>query len=32
MNAYKEFRIFACMSVIKNYVIGLVSKDKNAHH
>ena len=28
MNAYKEFHIFACMSVIKTYVTGLVLKDK----
>ena len=32
MNAYKEFNIFACMSVIKIYVTGLVLKDKNAQH
>ena len=30
MNAYKDFHIFACMSVIKTYVTGLVLKDKNA--
>ena len=28
MNAYKEFHIFACMSVIKTYVTGLVLKNK----
>ena len=32
MNSYKDFRIFACMSVIKTYVTGLVLKDKNAQH
>ena len=32
MNAYKEFHTFACMSVIKMYVTGLVLKDKNAQH
>ena len=32
MNAYKEFHIFACMSVIKTYATGLVLKDKNAQH
>ena len=32
MNAYKNFHIFACMSVIKTYVTGLVLKDKNAQH
>ena len=32
MNVYKEFHIFACMSVIKIYVIGLVLKNKNAQH
>ena len=30
MNAYKDFHIFACMSVIKTYVTGLVLKDENA--
>ena len=29
MNAYKDFYIFACMSVIKTYVTDLVLKDKN---
>ena len=28
MNAYEEFHIFACMSVVKTYVTGLVLKDK----
>ena len=28
MNAYEEFHIFACMSVVKTYVRGLVLKDK----
>ena len=32
MNAYKDFHIFACMSVIKTCVTGLVLKDKNAQH
>ena len=32
MNANKGFYIFACMSVIKTYVTGLVLKDKNAQH
>ena len=32
MNAYKEFHIFACMSVIKIYVAGLVLKDKKAQN
>ena len=30
MNAYKDFHIFACMSVIKTYVSSSVLKDKNA--
>ena len=30
MNAYKDFHIFACMSVIKTCVTDLVLKDKNA--
>ena len=30
MNPYKDFYIFACMSVMKTYVTGLVLKDKNA--
>ena len=30
MNAYKDFHIFACMSVMKTCVTGLVLKDKNA--
>ena len=30
MNAYEEFHTFACMSVIKTYVTGLVLKDKNS--
>ena len=32
INAYKDFHIFACMSVIKPCVTGLVSKDKDAQH
>ena len=28
MNAYKEFYIFACISVTKTYVTGLDLKDK----
>ena len=32
MNAYKDFHIFACMSVIKASVTGLVLKDKNTQH
>ena len=32
MNAYKDFLIFACMSVINTCVTGLVLKDKNAQH
>ena len=32
INAYKEFHIFACMSVIKTYVTGLDLKDQNAQH
>ena len=32
MNAYKDFYIFACMSVIKTCVTDLVLKDKNAQH
>ena len=32
MNAYKDFHIFACMSVIKTCVTGLVLKDKDAQH
>ena len=32
MNAYQNFHIFACTSVIKTYIIGLVLKDKNAQH
>ena len=30
MDAYKDFHIFACMSVIKTCVTDLVLKDKNA--
>ena len=30
--AYKSFYIFACMSVIKTCITGLVLKDKNAQH
>ena len=32
MNAYKKCHIFACMSVMKTYVTGLVLKDKNGQH
>ena len=32
MNAYKDFHIFACMSVIKTCVTGLFLRDKNAQH
>ena len=32
INAYKDFHIFVCMSVIKTYITGLVLKDKNAQH
>ena len=32
MNAYKDFHIFACMSVINTCVTGLVFKGKNAQH
>ena len=32
MNAYKDFHIFACMSVMETYVTGLVLKDKNAKY
>ena len=32
MNAYEDFHIFGCMSVIKTCVTGLVLKDKNAEH
>ena len=32
MNAYKDFRIFACMSVTKTCVTDLVLNDKNAQH
>ena len=32
MNAYKDFHIFACISVIKTCVTNLVLKDKNAQH
>ena len=32
MNAYKDFHIFACMSVIKTCVTGLVLKDKDVQH
>ena len=32
MNTYKDFYIFACMSVIKTCVTGLFLKDKNAQH
>ena len=32
MNAWKDFLIFACMSVVKTCVTGLVLKDKNAQH
>ena len=32
MNAYKDFHIFACMSVMKTCVTGLVLKDKNTQH
>ena len=28
INAYEEFHIFACMSVVKTYVTGSVLKDK----
>ena len=31
-NAYENFHVFACMSVIKTYVTDLVLKDKNAEH
>ena len=30
MNVYKDFHIFACISVMKTYLTGLVLKDKNA--
>ena len=29
MNVYKGFHIFACISIIKNCVTGLVLNDKN---
>ena len=32
INAYKDFHIFACISVIKTCVTDLVLKDKNAQH
>ena len=32
MNAYKDFYVFACMSVMKTCITGLVLKDKNAQH
>ena len=32
MDAYKDFHIFACMSVIKACVTDLVLKGKNAQH
>ena len=32
MNAYKDFHIFACMSVIKTCITGLVLKDKDVQH
>ena len=32
INAYKDFRIIACMSVIKTCVTDSVLKDKNAQH
>ena len=32
MNAYKDFHIFACMSVTKTCATGLVLKFKNAKH
>ena len=32
MDGYKDFHIFACMSVIKTCVTDLVLKDKNAQH
>ena len=32
MNAYKDFYIFTCMSVIKTYVTDLALKDKNAQN
>ena len=30
INAYNDFHIFACMSVMKTCTTGLVLKDKNA--
>ena len=32
MGAYKDFNVFACMSVIKTCITDLVLKDKNAQH
>ena len=32
INAYKNFHIFACISVIKTCVTNLVLKDKNTLH
>ena len=32
MNTYKDFHIFACISVIKTCLTNLVLKDKNAQH
>ena len=32
MNAWKDFHTFACMSVMKTCVTGLVLKDKSAQH
>ena len=31
INAYKDVHIFACMSVIKTCITGLVLKDKDQH-
>ena len=32
IDAYKDFHIFACITVIKTYVTGLVLKDKDGQH
>ena len=32
MNAYKDFQIFVCMSVMTTCVTGLVLKDKHAQN